>query len=214
MAVQAIFNAKYLRWLMPIAGKRDIRSFLHGVAVQPTNGGCYVVATSGTALGAVVDSEGYVDKPIIIGAAPYSVLLAKTAAVRASRRMALPSPRWAVIRDDALFIVECPRSEAEEAASALNDPRLVSAQPRALIDGTFPDWRKLVVAERQAGDWAAFNPTVLSVFKSVGDGQVTVAITGKADPAIVSCASAPEFFGLAMPMRATKPEMPAWALAA
>ena len=212
MTIQAIFNAKYLRWLMPIAGKERTRPYIQGVAVQPTNDGCYVVATTGTALGAVVDSAGYTKKPIIIGAAPYSVLLAKQA--RATKRIALPVPRWAVIRDDALFIVECSREEAESATDALNDPRIVSAQPRALIDATFPDWRRLVRTEKQADDWAAFNPAVLSVFKGVASGHVTVAITSSTGPAIVSCQEAPEFFGLVMPMRATKPEMPAWAMAA
>ena len=74
------------------------------------------------------------------------------------------------------------------------------------IDGTFPDWRRIVPSETN-GDAAQFNPAYLVDFGKAskimgGDTRPTVAYNGEG-PAIITLQADIEAFGVLMPFRAS-----------
>jgi len=86
----------------------------------------------------------------------------------------------------------------------------------APIDGTFPDWRRIIPKETD-GKPAQFNPAYVGDFakvtKALGQGQTAFAYNGDG-PALVTFGDDIDGFGVLMPMRIKREiptRAPAWA---
>lgn len=70
------------------------------------------------------------------------------------------------------------------------------AQP---IDGTFPDWRRVIPKEFKAMEAINYNANYMSVFRSK-EKAVRLWSTGPMSPSLIRISQFPEFVGCLMPM--------------
>jgi hypothetical protein len=106
---------------------------------------------------------------------------------------------------------------AGKTANKKDDPCVLSLSARdgAPIDGTFPDWRRVIrgPGEVKASQCLSLNPDLLKKFANALDGKgVNIQPTGPSDPIIVTSPGRPNFYGLVMPMRVEEPDkkLPTW----
>lgn len=78
------------------------------------------------------------------------------------------------------------------------------------IDGTFPDWRRVMPKEAtdKTADFLQFDPTCMEklfkankVYKFLGKGGMRLSASGDCEPIRVEFANAPNLIGVIMPMR-------------
>lgn len=185
-------NVKYLKAAAIVASKeKPLRHYLTGVAVQAGDNGAFIVATDGhRALAFRQTSEAQAPVDIII---PTEII----AGVKPHKGV------------DIVYLTR----ESENrwridycGASIVFSP----------IDGTFPDWRRLV-PKAVSGETAQFNPAYVGDFAKVAKALaakghcVTIAHNGNG-PALVSFGDDIDGFGLLMPRRAQASEKaPDWA---
>ncbi len=177
----------------------SVRYYLKGVQVAPlATGGVTLVATTGHVLGAMRLSavEASATATFILGASKDLLRACKP------RKNNL---RTIVCRPDRVDVYE--NYNAEEPGT----PVYTGHKP--YVDGTFPDWRRVLPttvsgarneAPRGAGTaptWAGLNPTLLALFAGTGISGVSFSWNG--DGAILVANSDPRFLGVIMPMRAT-----------
>lgn len=173
--------------------------YLQGVHVAPlVTGGVTLVATDGYVLGAMrlQATEASAAATFILGA---SKDLLRACKPRKN------NPHTIVCRADRVDVYES--YNAEEPGT----PVYTGHKP--YIDGTFPDWRRVLPAtvsgsrkEAPRGDgtaptWMALNPTLLALF--AGSGVPGVSFDWNGAGAILVANSDPRFLGVIMPMRAT-----------
>jgi len=179
----------------------ETRYYLKGVQVAPlTTGGITLVATTGHVLGAMRLSavEASATAPFILGA---SKDLLRACKPRKN------NPHTIVCRADRVDVYE--NYNAEEPGT----PVYTGHKP--YIDGTFPDWRKVLPAtvsgsrnEAPRGDgtaptWVGLNPTLLALFAGTGDTP-GVSFDWNGDGPILVANGDTRFLGVIMPMRRTE----------
>lgn len=196
----------------------DSRFYLQGVYVQPHPcGGAYLVATDGHRMLVVYDASAECTEAAIIACPSDLLRAAKSKPVRQRRRGAGAQdgepmgPRMLAIVDNQAIIF-CDGIEVHRGVAP------------ASIDGTFPDWRRVVptidsvpASERSLSP--AFAPAYLEAFGETGRALAEHFDT-KAPVRIVPCGQSAaivlfdncrEAFGVLMPMRSAAPaELPAF----
>lgn len=205
-------SADLFRIVAAYRSSDDSRSYLHGVYVQPHPcGGAYLVATDGHRMLVVYDASAECTEAAIIACPSDLLRAAKSKPVRQRRRGTAAQdgepmgPRMlAVIEDQA--IISCDGFEVHRGGAP------------AVIDGTFPDWRRTVptidavpAAERSLSP--AFAPAYLEAFGETGRA-LSEHFDTSAPVRIVSCGQSAalvlfdncrEAFGVLMPMRSMAP---------
>ena len=186
-------NADLLRLAAICASTEETRYYLNGVYVEPHEDGVLLVATDGHRLVCLHDPDGAATGP-------------------------------AIIRTDKRFLRECKTAKNESVprlvrisgtvAGVYNDPEwtpdsvALTQMSDALIDGTFPDWRR-IVPEYHEGQCGGFNAKYLADFGKIAAELDTPAIQLRAkdemSPALVQLDSAGGF-GVLMPMRTNNPK--------
>lgn len=81
---------------------------------------------------------------------------------------------------------------------------------RAFIDGTFPDWAKVVPHRAPEGPSRTFNADYLKAFTTKASRQITIVGENKDQPHLVQVHGDPDFLGVVMPMRGDDGKVPAW----
>ena len=179
----------------------SVRYYLQGVQVAPLiTGGVTLVATTSRVLGAMrlQATEASATATFILSASKDLLRACK------ARKRIL---RTIVCRADRVDVYESYNTDAEKPGTP------VYTGHRPYIDGTFPDWRKVLPAtvsgsrseaahkEGTAPTWMALNPTLLALF--AGSGVPGVSFDWNGAGAILVANSDPRFLGVIMPMRAT-----------
>ncbi len=173
--------------------KEETRHYLKGVAIQADAKGLYLIATDGHRLLAFCQSrECYGGEPV---------------------NLIIPADIVAGVKlNKHIEIAELTRESATHWRLDYCGTSMIFAP----IDGTFPDWRRVIPKEASMAV-AHFNPTYVGDFakvtKALGQGDVKIAPNGEG-PAIVTFGDDIDGFGLLMPMRIGREipvQAPAWA---
>ena len=201
------------------------RYYLNGVYCEPgPNGkGCILTATDGHTLGSILDKNGYCDAPAIIR---YSKNLEpknmpnKSLVDRANVAIpGIPNERSLAY----LVIGAVDNAEMASMLSAASDD-VYATEKDVVVDGTFPNWRRVIPRGPYAPFHSTFNGKLIDRFvKMAGKGKndpATLRISGSLDlkgkldlesPAIVQINSEPNFLGVIMPMCGSfDAPIPAW----
>jgi hypothetical protein len=194
--------------------REEARYYLNGVNIHAhADGGAILVATDGHRLAAFYDESAY------LGTVPNPGELIIT----------LPAPflkECANKREDRWAFIDLEKKQAALGKLCATDwptgADCVALAPNVLIDGTFPDWRRIIPpmpdAETRFPPEIGFNPKLIGTFDKVTNGGALqlYATQGSGAPVLLRAPACPEFFGLIMPMRRPSAEdgyssdFPAW----
>ncbi|WDA37842.1 DNA polymerase III subunit beta family protein [Sphingobium sp. YC-XJ3] len=187
----------------PFISSESTRYYLNGVRIEASpNGGAVCVATDGHRMGISYDADGFVDHSLIVQI-PSMIKVEKGLFLRpwlvgmladgGNGYIAVVDGKKTDQReDDAQFAVE----RVEECTLRIG---------RAFIDGTYPDWRRVVPEMKPTDVTRAFNRRYLNSF---GD---FIQVTGadELSPQIIQTDDK-DFIGVLMPARLDKRAMPEW----
>lgn len=142
MEFLARVNPRYFAGIERFAAVKDVRFYLCGVFIEPhPHGGVTIVATDGRIMAAAHDPDGWCAEPIIVGDITKPLL-------SACKKRGLPSARaeqlW-IAKDCA---VVSSSAETEPPPAPFGEAALHSSKI-SIIDGKFPDWRRVMPLERQ-----------------------------------------------------------------
>lgn len=211
-----ILSADPILRMMTFSSQEPSRDYLAGVLIEPAKqGGVFIIATDGARMGAWYDETAIRPddaKPIILSNAKPIL-----AALKYNPR------QWAFVSIDPAGTGRLTAYEAKAAidVQALDNVRELASVPAALVNGTFPDWRRVwPKATKAAGENSSFEARYLGDFAKVADNpkNATIAIYPAGDkdsagsPHVVRVGGRAEFCGLIMPKRASigGPVLPAW----
>lgn len=177
----------------PFVSTEESRYYLNGVHVQPCKaGGALCVATDGHRLGARRDPLGVSYRPVIVRV---------PAEFKLPRKSLLPEMPWVVCMEangrGHISLVEPRRLKSEDTAEAAIDnvDECLMRFGRAVIDGTFPDWAR-VVPKPVEGKTISFNGDYMKSF-----GRICgLNGAGPADPHLIMDSDDREFVGVLMPV--------------
>ncbi len=217
-----VVAAKYVAMLAPFISKSEIRYYLNGIHIEPHHEqGVLMVATDGHHMGIVHDKEGMSNDPWICSISA-NVLKACRYQPRRKGSVLEQAAKVHFLENSAVvtngkFAGDSP---LDTTAGILSGVMVMERAPA--IDGTFPNWRKILPKKRPgaaAHKPLAYNPGLMAnfthVFRAAGllTGQPCVLFPGGSDePTVARFEGVPEFFALLMPMH-TKHDVvaiPAW----
>lgn len=191
-------DAHYAMMVQPFISKEETRYYLNGFWVQPhRSGGAVIVATDGHTMAACYDRSGHVDVPGIIQ-------LSKTT-LAACRLGKNESRRVLRVEGDTVSVY---RNWDEEQ----NKGVLVAAEEGVVIDGDFPDWRKVIPPLPTTFGTASLNASYMRRFEKLSlsgkAAAVRAYVKSENDPVVV-LTDRDDFIGVIMPMR-TEHKYPDW----
>lgn len=160
MEFLARVNPRYFAAIELFSAKNDVRYYLNGVCIEPhPERGVIIVATNGHRLAAIHDPDGWCKKTLIVGDIPKGLI----AACKAKGNPAtLTEPKALWISKTGAVVM--PLATEEQGPDDPFDKLVLYANKISLIDGVFPDWRRVVPTERteKAERLPAVNPKYLS----------------------------------------------------
>lgn len=220
MEIIARINPKYFAATNLFAAVNDARYYLNGVFIEahPVKG-AIIVATDGHTLGLLHDPDGWVAEPIIVGNITKQLISA--CSVKGSeKRMTVPkllyiSQSGAVVSSD------------HEVKDLINPfaPQSLHMSKIQIIDGKFPDYRRVIGMKREETDTAfpcvnsAYLARLSAVAKLLIDTKyghgVALMSSGRNAKVIArftACELEHRFLGLLMPVRTDAPTtlLPDW----
>jgi DNA polymerase-3 subunit beta len=173
-------NIRLLKAANLAASKEQVRYYLQGVAVQADARGSYLVATDGHRLLAFRQSAAAHENDAISIIIPSDII----AGVKLNKH--IETAELSQDSDKAWRLDYCGTS-------------IIFAP----IDGTFPEWRR-IVPETTNGKPAQFNPAYVGdmakVMKALGASICGIAYNGEG-PALITFGDGVDGFGVLMPMR-------------
>jgi hypothetical protein len=210
-------NANLFRIAARISSVEETRYYLNGVYVEPHEKGVLLVAIDGHRLICIRDKDGEADAPAIIAT---SRELSKHC--KPARR---GEKRLLHIQDDQLSVLMSPKNSKVYEG--------IYTRGHALIDGTFPDWRRCLPGPigKAKLEAALFNSLYVAEFGHIGseldlelDPPVTrhewhppamqIVSPDMGGPSLIRWPIIPQAFGVLMPMRFDglgPMEVPDWA---
>lgn len=132
---RATIDPIHLARLVPFVPAHDIRYYLNGIYVEKAKqGGCYLVATDGHTMVIIHDAKATLAgaESLIFRVGPGLAAAAKTASNKMHKNLAYR------------LLVEGQRVKIATDFGAEGDAELFVQAGRSLIEGKFPDWRKVV----------------------------------------------------------------------
>ena len=187
----------------PFISNEETRYYLNGVLVEASpNGGATCVATDGHRMGISYDADGFVERSLIVRI---------PAIIKAEKGLFLRPWLVGMLTDGGngyIAVVDGKKTDEREDDAQYAIERVEDCTlriGRSFIDGTYPDWRRVVPEASPTDVTRAFNRKYLTSF---GD---CVQITGasEASPQIVMTDDK-DFLGILMPTRLDKRGMPEW----
>lgn len=199
-----LVNADIFRAVSIARSDEETRYYLKGVFVQPhPHGGAVLTATDGHILVSAYDLSGVCDTPAIIGLDRVRLAACKS------------KPRFGA------RYVRCADGTAEIVSGAEPDATVYETQPKAVIDGSFPDWPRVVPRGPYGPSAARFNADTLGRVADASqilrgsktpDVKLLAGADGDDGPLFVPISDTA--FGVVMPMREREgvlaPELPAF----
>lgn len=188
-------SARMFHAAMVCVSTEDVRYYINGVHIEPhPDKGAVLVATDGHRMLVCHDEDARCDRSVIVRVQGKEGRALSEALARASR-------------------AEDVRLTVDE-AGVVTVPGGFRATENTLIDGTFPEWPKVVRPIRaglrtKAVAHAAFNPRYMASFARVaerldpadGSPSIRIVSTDEGTAALVLFGGQPAVFGLLMPMR-------------
>lgn len=189
--------------LLPFKAKIDIRYYLQGISVEKAPdgvGGVYLAATDGHTLAVIHDATGSIEgeEKVIVTVTPACAAAIKTSGMK---RNAIMKHRF-LVKGQRVMIA--PGFDSEGTAS-----EHFIQTGRAIIEGQYPDWRKIIPdftkLKRGAMTGNAVNPLYIGRIAQMNGGKYGGGVVmWQEDPqkAIVcQVTGVPELIVLVMPMR-------------
>jgi hypothetical protein len=210
-------TSKYVPILAEFMGKNDIRYYLNGIYVEPhPQGGIVLIATDGHAMVLIHDVEGK-SNGSYINALPASIVSACT-----PRGFKDISKNAQVLRlvGNAGYVMSVKDGDPTD----IGRWHLHTAYCE-IIDGKFPDWKKIIPRDLKPADRIEVNSIYLNRITKAAKvsswlSPITVFANGSnsnkdAGAMLVRIESMPELFVIVMPMRiddkaALKSPVPEW----
>lgn len=142
-------DAEDLARVVPFASMNDIRYYLQGVCVEPHEEGAILVATDGHTLAALHSPNSFTAETVILGL---------------DRRFSAEIRKAGLKRNVNAFVqLKDAGSYPEIVKTASYEITYVSPRRPALVDGKFPEWRKIMPKDDELADGLAgcFNASYL-----------------------------------------------------
>lgn len=196
-------NANLYRIAMACASTEATRYYLGGVQIEPhAAGGVLLITTDGHRMFVCHDESGFADETAIIKLEKDALKACKSK--RGDNRILVIDSG---MNEAAIKLVTGPADEPEYS------PLAMAYQVR--VDGTYPDWRRVIPKEFKGDKMPAFNGGYLGSFGDIGadlaehiHGMRREAPVMQVSPSDVASAALIEWpaysfaFGILMPMRA------------
>lgn len=207
----AIFNASLFRAAAYAQSTEETRFYLHGVFVEPApRGGVLLTATDGNMLVNVWDANGSCSDPGIVALPP--ALLKECKAKRGETRFIRMANGVASVHNVKSYDTTRPYDEAISEFGQC----LAVAPSSCMVDGTFPDWRRVIPRTINKPMHECFDAQLLATFVDVAaalanaagkferEHKPVISVIGNAgSPALVRFAGVANAFGVVMPFRET-----------
>lgn len=208
------FKAEYAAMLAPFVSTEEARFYLQGIGVFPhKDDGVLLVATNGHTMGVIHDSDGETNGDWICPVTPLMLQ-----AMKADMRSAWDEDDGEYQYDARgriphllHFVGDVAYLTAAEFLGKKVDrigKHHVLADYAPAIDGTFPEWRRVIPTELPAPAPVPFNAEYLAKFGRVARIRnhlakplVTLFNGEREGPAVVRVDGVPEFVGVLMPVR-------------
>lgn len=197
-------NADLVRLAMITASKEQTRFYLNGVCLQPgLQGGVILVSTDGHRLTCLWDNEGEMTgaESVIFPARGDSDMILKAckSGKNEARRLVIDGDEYRPT------VSVCHGHESDDRGLKLRE--IISASVQ-MIDGSFPDWRRVVPhmphAGGQLGEYdAKYIADFAKIAAELGGARsnpMTISATDTISPALVTFGLA-NAFGVIMPLR-------------
>ncbi len=213
--------ARYAVDVQPFISTEETRYYLNGFHVcrNAWGDGVHVVATDGHRMGVFNVAGGLISADL--DDKPHTHRRGVTVRVEKPMLQQIKSyrttatdidPLWLCVdTDEVAWLVDVGDCKPELLSELLPDlckpsaDGFIAVQPKAVIDGTYPDWRRVLPAVPEKYTPTAYNPAYLAAFGSVSEhkgGNRCIQIAGDGtSPALVRVAGRPDFIGVLMPMR-------------
>lgn len=193
--------------LKPFVSTEEIRYYLNGVHFRQGAEGVLLVATDGRRLGVFNAEEALCNGDGIVKLPPRLPKIEKGYTA------------WLIVgqfakTDIALIMQFKAKATALEIAENASLHNALALFPRPLIEGSYPDWRKVVPANL-GKPTGCFNSAYLADYACAANAKKGAPITlygdAPGDPHIVAVGGEKNFIGVQMPMRGdVLPELPIW----
>ena len=145
-----VVKADLFRLAHTAASTELTRYYINGVYIEPApTGGALLVATNGHRMIVIHDPEGLCTKSAIVKLPRFALAQCKTPKMFTTKRRLVIN-----LEQDSATVEEVTPPNALDVIQALLTAHKV------IIDGTFPDWRRVVPQERAQNDGIA--PTAFS----------------------------------------------------
>ena len=202
MSKRIVIRAEYARLIQPYLSKEETRYYLQGFHVEPApTKGVFIIGTDGHKMGCFYDAEGVCDAPAIVRLDRWMVGLLKES-TREKRDTSIGR----------YLLVEAEEKRASVYwGSPLDGGRFIASQGDTIVDGTFPDWRRVIPVFQTTGlhapmlkleNLAALLSSPKAADKDSPAGMFRAFAKGDADPVYVVTGRT-DFVGIFMPMRDT-----------
>ena len=154
MKFLARVNPRYFAAITLFMAHSDVRYYLNGISIEPhPDGGVLLVATDGHRLGVLHDPDGWCESQFIVGSISKQLLAACKAKAKKADLQSAPAALW--IGETGSMVCALPFAERGE--TAVHEEPIDSFGPLVLftcktsvIDGRFPDWRRVANQKRTA----------------------------------------------------------------
>jgi hypothetical protein len=206
-----LITAEYASLIQPFVSKDETRYYLQGFLVEPcASGGVLLVATDGNRMLVIRDEAGSCDAPEIVRLEKETIAACRPTKPGPARMLLLRNGKVASVTkrvedysfDDYLSNVKA-FGEGQGAHA------VVAQHPYCAIDGTFPDWRRVLPKEDTAPGLAAFSPRYIADFAALATrlrssrvAAISIHSTGPAEPTFVRFDGCSHVVGILMPVRA------------
>lgn len=200
-AIRASFDPKHLRCLMPFMAVHDIRYYLNGICVEKAeSGGVYLIGCDGRTMCVIHDATGTIEGAdnLIFRVGPGLASAAKMAAKKMHKNLKYR------------MLVQGHRVKIACDFGSEGDAEIFVQAGRSLIEGKFPDWRKVVPSfdklKRGAfGGADDVNAIFLARLANLSDDKrfngISLWQEGEHKPVVVRVQRMPEMIVILMPMR-------------
>lgn len=206
--MKLITKAKYINIVRRFCGNEPTRYYLSGIHFEPhPKKGVIMVATNGHYLGAIYDENGVFEN----GVKNEGFTLPVSNALKRTLKDC-PDRLTFCYYNNLSAIISC--DPADQKTPLVPGKQHVHLEYTDPIDGTFPDWRRVVPkGEFKPVHGLNFNPKYLSHFAFEKSHCVSIYQMDEVSPALVKVGGLPEFMGVLMPMRGSSDDkLPEWAL--
>lgn len=210
-----VISADILHRMMTFTSTDPTRYYLNGLQIEPLrDGGAIIVATDGSRLGVWRDPDAIIPanaKPVILSNAKPIINALKGKSSWSLYAAIDPVGKGRLTIYEARTILDVTSDEPNQRIEA-------ASVPNVLVDGTFPDWRRVFPTHvSPTGSAAPFCARLLGDFAKAADDpkHATIIVHPNAienGPSVITVNGRPEFRGVLMPKpggRDIEP-VPAW----